>query len=141
MGNNPWEFVIVTDPTMLERLSKAKPHGATFLRNAPLAMVVCADPGKSSVWIEDTSIAAIFIHLTAESLDLGSCWIQIRDRMHAEDTTAESYIAELLDIPKHLKVEAMVAIGYPGEKKAPHARETLQYEKIFYGSYGRPYQG
>ena len=61
--------------------------------------------------------------------------------MHAEDTTAESYIAELLDIPKHLKVEAMVAIGHPGEKKAPHAKETLQYEKVFYGSYGRPYQG
>ena len=141
MGNNPWEFVIVTDPTMLERLSKAKPHGATFLRNAPLAMVVCADPGKSSVWIEDASIAAIFIQLTAESLDLGSCWIQIRDRMHAEDTTAESYIAELLDIPKHLKVEAMVAIGHPGEKKAPHTKETLQVEKVFYGSYGRPYQG
>lgn len=139
MGNNPWEFVIVTDPTMLERLSKAKPHGATFLKNAPLAMVVCADPDKSSIWIEDASIAALIIHLTAESLGLGSCWIQIRDRMHAEDMTAESYIAELLDIPKHLKVEAMVAIGHPGEEKAPHPKETLQYEKVFDGSYGTPY--
>ena len=45
MGNNPWEFIIVTDPTMLERLSKAKPHGATFLRNAPLAMVVRRSSG------------------------------------------------------------------------------------------------
>jgi nitroreductase len=140
MGNNPWEFIIVTDPMVLERLSKAKPHGATFLRNAPLAMVVCADPGKSSVWIEDASIAAIFIHLASESLDLGSCWIQIRDRMHSENMSAEAYISEILSIPRHLKVEAMVAIGYPGEKKTPHARETLLYEKVFKGSYGSPYQ-
>jgi nitroreductase len=141
MGNNPWEFVIVTDPEVLERLSKAKPHGATFLKKAPLAMVVCADPGKSSVWIEDASIAAIFIHLAAESLDLGSCWIQIRDRMHSEDTSAEEYISEILSIPRHLKVEAMVAIGYPAEKMAPHAKEALIHEKVFFGAYGRPYRG
>jgi nitroreductase len=141
MGNNPWEFVIVTDPEVLERLSKAKPHGATFLKKAPLAMVVCADPGKSSVWIEDASIAAIFIQITAESLDLGSCWIQIRDRMHSENMSAEGYISEILSIPSHLKVEAMIAIGYPGGKKAPHAKEALMYEKVFFGAYGRPYRG
>jgi nitroreductase len=141
MGNNPCEFIVVTDPLALERLSTAKPHGATFLKGAPLAMVVCADPGKSSVWIEDASIAAIFIHLAAESLGLGSCWIQIRDRMHTEDMSAEAYISEVLDIPGHLKVEAMVAIGHPAEKIAPHPEEALQYEKVSYGSYGRPCQG
>ena len=61
--------------------------------------------------------------------------------MHTQDRPAEDYISEILAIPNHLKVEAMVAIGHPGEKKAPHAKETLQYEKVFYGSYGRPYQG
>ncbi|MBW1783683.1 MAG: nitroreductase family protein [Deltaproteobacteria bacterium] len=137
MGSNPWEFIIVTDSEVLERLSRAKPHGATFLKNAPLAIVVCADPGKSSVWIEDASIAATFIHLAAESMDLGSCWIQIRERMHNEDISAEAYISKVLDIPKHLKVEAMIAIGHPGEEKAPHPREALQYEKVFYGSYGK----
>jgi len=140
MGNNPWEFVIVTDPEVLERLSKAKPHGATFLKGAPLAIVVCADPDKSSVWIEDASIAAIFIHLAAESLDLGSCWIQIRDRMHREDMSAEEYISEILSIPRHLKVEAMVAIGHPAEKRAPHAQGSLQYDKVFYGTYGMSYK-
>ncbi|MFO7599820.1 MAG: nitroreductase family protein [Candidatus Desulfacyla sp.] len=140
MGNTPWEFVIVTHPEILERLSAAKPHGATFLKNAPLGIIVCADPGKSSVWIEDASIAAIFIHLAADSLGLGSCWIQIRDRMHSEEMSAEAYISEILNIPRHLKVEAVVAIGYPAEKMAPHIRETLPYEKVFDGSYGRPYK-
>jgi len=140
MGNTPWEFVIVTHPEILERLSTAKPHGATFLKYAPLGIIVCADPGKSSVWIEDASIAAIFIHLAADSLGLGSCWIQIRERMHSEEMSAEAYISGILNIPRHLKVEAVVAIGYPAEKMAPHLRETLPYEKVFDGYYGRPYK-
>ena len=32
MGKNSWEFVVVTDPSLLEKLSRAKPHGATFLK-------------------------------------------------------------------------------------------------------------
>lgn len=140
MGNNPWEFVIVTDPEVLAKLSKAKPHGATFLKSAPLALVICADPGKSSVWIEDASIAAVFIHLAAESLDLGSCWIQIRDRMHTETRSAEDLIREILSIPGHLKVEAIIAVGYPAQKLAAHPEDALSYEKVFLGAYGRPYR-
>jgi nitroreductase len=141
MGSNPWVFIIVNERTVLERLSKAKPHGATFLKDAPLAMVVCADPAKSSVWIEDASIASIFIHLAAESMGLGSCWIQIRERMHSEVKRSDDYISEILDIPQHLKVEAMIAIGYPIEKKPPWSKKDLQYEKVFYGNYGKPYRG
>ncbi len=139
MGTNPWEFIVITDPSMLKALSKAKPHGATFLENAPLAIIICADPDKSKAWIEDASIAAIYIHLAAESLNLGSCWIQIRDRMYSETRPAEDYISELLDIPKNLKVEAMIAIGHPDEKKEPRSRKSLGFEKVFDGIYGKPY--
>ena len=44
MGNNPWEFIAVTEPEKLMALSAAKKHGSTFLKNAPYAIVVCADP-------------------------------------------------------------------------------------------------
>jgi len=40
MGKNSWEFVVVTDPGLLQKLSSAKPHGATFLKNAALGIVV-----------------------------------------------------------------------------------------------------
>ena len=72
-NRQPWEFVVVTDKDLLEQLSSAKPHGAGFLKDAPLGIVVCADPGKCDVWVEDASIAATFIHLAAASLGLGSC--------------------------------------------------------------------
>ncbi len=135
-GFNPWEFVVVTDKILLEKLSKAKPHGASFLKNAALGIVVCADPEKCDVWVEDASIASIFIHLAAESMGLGSCWIQIRKRMHDQTKTAHAYIRDLLNIPENLSVESIVAIGYPAEKKPPHRKEELQYKKVHYDFYG-----
>jgi nitroreductase len=135
-GVNPWEFIFITDRNLLANLSAAKPHGSTFLKDAPLGAVVCADPQKSDVWVEDASIATIFIQLAAASLDLGSCWIQIRERMHDDNQTAEAYIANLLDIPSHLKVESMIAIGYPAERKPPHTKEELQNEKVYLNQYG-----
>jgi nitroreductase len=139
MGHNPWEFVFVTDGQLLGKLSKAKPHGSGFLADARLGIVVCADPEKSAVWIEDASIATIFIQLAVESLGLGSCWIQIRERMHDDVKSAETYIADVLNIPSNLKVESMVGIGYPAEQKAPHKREALQDEKVFLNRYGSPF--
>ena len=76
----PWEFIIVSDPDMLERLSLSKTHGSKFLKGAALGIVVLADPSKSDVWIEDAANTSLILHLTAESLQLGSCWIQIRNR-------------------------------------------------------------
>ena len=139
MGNNPWEFIVVTDPEKLEALSHAKQHGSTFLKGAPCGIVVCADPEKSTVWIEDCSIASIFILMTAESLGLGGCWIQIRDRFNKNGKPAQEVISEVLDIPGNMTVASIVALGYPDEEKAPHEKETLQFEKIYRNKYGKAF--
>ena len=129
-GLNHWEFIFVSDKSLLGELSMSKLHGASFLKNAALGIVVCADSEKTDVWIEDASIASIYIHLAAVSLGLGSCWIQIRGRMHDQTKTAQDHIAELLGIPPGLKVLSILAIGYPDEEKSPHPEQSLQYEKI-----------
>src|SRR6185369_5356498 len=131
-GINPWEFVLVDDPEILDKLSKSKRHGSEFLKNAPLAIVVCADSTKSDVWIEDCSIAAIIIQLTALSLTLGSCWAQIRDREHDDEITAEGYIRKLLGLPENIKVECVLGIGHPAEQKQPVPSDKLQRDKIRY---------
>ncbi|MFZ0135400.1 MAG: nitroreductase family protein [Desulfobacterales bacterium] len=135
-GLNHWEFVFVTERGLLTTLSSAKAHGSSFLADAALGIVVCADPAKSDVWVEDAAIATTYIQLAAEALDLGSCWIQIRKRMHDESTSAGAYIADTLGIPAHLAVEAIAALGHPAEKKAPHKREALLFEKVFLNRYG-----
>lgn len=138
-GFNPWQFVVVADRERLRRLSRSKPHGAAFLKDAPLGIVVCADPRRSDVWVEDAAIAAIYLHLAAASLGLGSCWVQIRKRIHAEGQSAGAYVADLLGLPAGLEVAAIMAIGYPAEHKPPHPAASLGYEKVHRETYGTPW--
>ena len=131
-GLNPWEFVVVTDRQRIDGLARAKAHGSAFMKNAPLAIVVCGDPERGDVWIEDCSIAALIIHLAAADLGLGSCWIQIRKREHDGKITSEEYVKKLLGIREDMTVEAIIAIGYPKEEKPGHPLSSLPYDKVRY---------
>lgn len=135
-GNNPWEFIVVNDPAMLKQLAVAKAHGATFLQGAPLAIVVCADPAQSDVWVEDASIATTLIHLQATDLGLGSCWVQIRLRQREDGTGSQAYLADLLDLPEHMMVLAIVGIGYPVDSKSGHPRASLCFNQVSYDRFG-----
>ncbi|MGD9332970.1 MAG: nitroreductase family protein [Desulfobacterales bacterium] len=138
-GFNPWEFVVVDDAALLQKLARCKPHGARFLARAPLGIVVCADPARSDVWIEDCSIAVTYIQLMATALDLGSCWIQIRQREQENGDPARDAVTRHLGLPRRLEVEAIVAIGDPDESKSGHAHETLLYERVHRNGFGTPY--
>ena len=127
---NPWEFVVVDDRKLLRSLAGAKQHGSAFLRGAPLGIVVCADERKSDVWVEDCAIASILVQMAAQSLELGSCWVQIRKRPHNGETTAERYVQELLGLPDRIRVESIIGIGHPAEKREPLAADKLQYDKV-----------
>lgn len=133
----PCEFIVVHNKDMLKMLANSKEHGSKFLQVAALGIVVCADGTKSDVWIEDSSIASILVQMVAQPLGLGSCWIQIRNRMHTADETAEAYIQKLLNIPEHVKVLSIISIGYPDEKKKPVAISDLDYSKIKYNQYSK----
>jgi len=126
----PWSFVLVEDKALLGQLSRAKPHGADFLRDAALGIVICGDSNRSDVWVEDCSIAAVIAHLTAASLGLGSCWIQIRQREHDASLSAEAYVQRRLDLPAHIRVLAIIAVGYPAEEKSGIPFEDLPTDRF-----------
>ena len=131
----PWQFIAITDTELIRQLSLCKDHGSQFLAGAPFAIIVIADQESSDVWIEDASIAAAIIQLTAQDLDLGSCWIQIRERFHSKQVTAEEYIREVLGIPEQYSVECMIAVGYPGEEKKPYEEDLLPYQKLHFNKF------
>lgn len=137
---NPWSFVVIDDRESLKRLAAAKSHGSKFVKNAALGVVVCADPEKSDTYVEDASIAAIFIHLAAASLGLGSCWVQIRNRKRDDGSAAQDFVARELGLPEGLVVQAIVAIGYPDEAKKGHSRESLDYHKVFKNKFGKDWR-
>ncbi len=138
-GKKPWEFLVVDDVSVRYDLSKAKAHGSDFLKEAPVHIVVIADQNKSDVCIEDTSIAITCMQLEAERIGLGSCWVQIRLRSTKDGDSSEAYIRELLQIPDHYLVEAIIGIGYKGEQKEAYSKSDLLTDKIHFQQYGITY--
>jgi nitroreductase len=133
----PWSFVVVTDKTLLEKLSVARPQGAAFVKDAPVAVVVCGDPSASGLWVEDCSIAAVTMQYAAHALGLGSRWTQMRGNNFNEGTTSTQYIAKLLGLPENLAVQCIIAIGYPGEEMVPYKKGELLFNKVSYNRYGQ----
>lgn len=126
----PWEFVFVDDREMLEKLSVCKPHGAAFLAGATLGVVVCADSTKSDVWVEDCSVASVLVQMAAQSLGLGSCWVQVRQRMYEGEVTSTQYVQGLLGLPKHVQVASILGIGYAAAQREPKASDQLNWARV-----------
>lgn len=127
---NPWEFIFIDNYDVIRQVKSCRQHGTMALETAPLAVVVCADETLNDVWIEDCSIASILLQLTAQSLRLGSCWIQVRNRMYSDEMTSEKYLQKLLGIPENYKVLSVIAVGYPAKPRGGKPFEELQFEKI-----------
>lgn len=134
-NRRPWEFIVVEDKEMLAKLSKARDHGASMLTGAGAAIVVYANPELTDVWTEDCCIVMSNMHLMAESLGVGSCWIQGRLRVSEDGRTTEDYIKELLGVPDNYKLEAMLSLGIPDEFPEGHKLEELPMEKVHWGHF------
>ena len=127
---NPWRFWFVEDRGVINKLANCKEHGSAFMAGASLVVVVTADEGESDAWIEDCSIASILLQLTAQSLGLGSCWVQVRMRKTSDGLNSEVYVRDALKIAENIRIESIIAIGYPAEQKEGVTINELQFEKI-----------
>lgn len=134
-GTHSYEFVVVDDAETLQALSNSKDRGAEFLANAPLGIVVAADPAVSDVWVEDASVAATMMLLQAEDLGLGGCWIQIRKRNDEQGNNAEENVRKILNIPEQYGICCIVAIGNKGSERKPQNEEKLLWEKVHNGKF------
>lgn len=128
-GNiQPWEFIIVQKPKIKRKLVEAA-LGQTFIEEAPVVIVVCADEehssqgygvrGKTLYCIQDTAAAIQNIHLTAYSLGFGTCWV---GAFREEETR------EILKIPRGIRPVAIIPVGYPAE--VPRARSRKPISQI-----------
>lgn len=132
----PCEFIIVDNPEVLQSLSKAKEHGAGFVTNAPLAIVVVADSFVYDVWATDAAIASTFIMLEAENLGLGCCWIHMHQRGTADGTSATENLRDILGLKPEHEVLSVLAIGYKDEEKPVYTDADLKFGKIHFNRIG-----
>jgi len=115
-GNNQqtWQFVVVTNQTILQRLCKA----GDWMTNAGAVIVVVMDP-ITKYWVEDGSAAIENILLAATALGYGSCWVQGNAKPH------EAEFKLLLNIPEHLNLLTLIPIGVPVTWPAQPEKKTL----------------
>jgi nitroreductase len=134
-GNlQPWEFIVVRNPETKRRLAEAA-LGQSFIEEAPVVIVVCADEersasgygvrGRTLYCIQDTAAAIQNIHLAAYALGLGTCWV---------GAFRENEAKKILDIPDGVRPVAIIPVGFPAESPQPRSRRPLKqiihYEKF-----------
>lgn len=128
-NQQPWEFVVVTDPEILGQLSECSPY-AGCLREAPLGIAVCMRteglraPDYAQI---DASAATENILLEAVHLGLGAVWLGIApgpERMEA--------VRQVIGAPETIQPFGLVACGYPDKPVVPADRydpSRVHYEK------------
>jgi len=134
-GNiQPWEFIIVRNSETKRRLAEAA-LGQSFIEEAPVVIVVCADGersargygtrGRTLYCIQDTAAAIQNIHLAAYALGLGTCWV---------GAFREDEARKILNIPEGVRPVAIIPVGYPAESPSPRSRrplkEIIHYERF-----------
>jgi nitroreductase len=123
-NEQPWEFVIVTDRALRQKIAGLADYGR-FIAEAPVCVAVfCKD---TKYYLEDGSAATTCILLAATGIGLGSCWIDGDKKSYAEE------IRRLLEVPGGYRLVSLVSLGYPAEHdpkaKRPLA-EVLHWEKF-----------
>lgn len=118
-NQQPWEFYITEDSSILSRLAKATPYSAP-VGNAPAAIIPCyyaqGLPVPEMALI-DMAIATENILLEAEALGLGAVMIGVaplEERMNAVTT--------ILSLPDTLKPFTIIPVGYPLHKREQEDR-------------------
>ncbi|MGC8765319.1 MAG: nitroreductase family protein [Brevinematia bacterium] len=123
----PWEFVVVSSPEILDKLRKC--YNKEWFNNVPHILVVKGL--KALSWkrrdgydsIEtDLAIAMTFIILAAANEGVATCWIAAFD---------EKILREALDLKENEKVYAITPLGYPEDDwKVPASKSRKKLEDI-----------
>jgi len=141
-------FIVVRDSSIKDKLVEAlvsvsenRPNPSTeAIRNAPVAIVACAELGKSGYsareprepvtdkgdwYMFDVALAMQNLTLAAHSLGLGTVHVGAFDAKK---------VAKILGVPKGFVVVSMTPLGYPDEEPGPRPRkelsEIISYEKF-----------
>jgi len=113
-NQQPRHFVVVKDPETKTRLRQA--YDREWMTQAPVLVAGCVDPSKAWKRADGFNAAEIdfaiaFDHMTlaATNEGLGTCWICNFDEPKAK---------EVLGIPEHIRLIALMPLGYP-DPEAP----------------------
>ena len=122
-GSNrqPWDFIVVTDPTMIAEFKAA----GAWMKKAGAVIAVVLDP-VSRWWVEDGSAAIENMLLASTALGYGACWVE------GNALPLEEQFKTLLGVPAEKRLMALIPIGVPAEKPTQEKKpleKVLHWEK------------
>ncbi len=123
-NEQPWKFIVVTDPQLKAQVAAATDHGKFIAQAAAMIAVFCKD---CKYFLEDGSAATQNILLAAHGLGIGSCWIAGDKKDYAPE------VADILGVPAGFRLISLVALGYPAEQPQKAKRplsEVLHWERF-----------
>lgn len=120
------KFIFVKDKTTKKALARAA-LGQSFIAEAPLVIVGCADlkriasrygsRGINLYVIQDVSASIMQLMLLAHEKGLGTVWVGAFD---------DKVVADILELPDHLRPVAIVPVGYPARIPQTPPRRTKE---------------
>ncbi|MFX1283767.1 MAG: nitroreductase family protein [Promethearchaeota archaeon] len=126
-NKQPWEFLIVTEEEKRNKLAELHPY-AKFVTQSPVVFIPLTNPTIHPKYHHsDTALATLQFIIQAHSINLGTCWAGVIG------TDFEPKIKDLLKIPKHLHVLALVAVGYADETPSSNRKplESLIHKESY----------
>ena len=113
----PWEFYVIKNKEILEKLSKSAFYG-NFIKSAPIAIAIVAKIKTSPKWyLIDTSLVSMNMMLMAWSLGIGTCWIGAMNRKKAK---------EIIGLGENDHLLTVLPLGYiEGGIPEPEPRKSL----------------
>lgn len=126
-NKQPWEFLIVTDIEKRKKLAEFHPYGK-FVAESPVVFIPLTNPNIHPKYHQsDTALATLHFMIEAHSLNLGTCWAGVIN------SDIEPKIKQFLKIPEHLKVLALVAVGYANETRTSKRKplESLVHNESY----------
>jgi nitroreductase len=113
LNMQPWHFVVIDDRTLLDRIPNFHPY-SSFLREAPVAIVVCGDLERdrldASYWVQGCSAATQNLLLASHAIGLGAVWLGVYPRRERIEG-----LRRLLKLPDNLVPLNIVSLGHPAE--------------------------
>lgn len=134
MNRQSWQFTVIQNKEKIELLAKvireALGRDESYNFYLPVTLILLSNDRDNSNGLADCSCALENIFLMANSLGIGSCWIN-----QLKNICDEIEVRNLLnsfEIPSNHIVWGMAALGYPDSKvntEPPRKDGTIKYVK------------
>jgi nitroreductase len=127
MNNRSWEFIVVRDTELKEKLYEltSTMYRQDSIRNAPVVLIPVIDANKSTTPIQDLSTVSENIFIQVAELGLGSFWKNV---LPGE----VGGIREAFGIPENFTLINIIPIGHPVVEVTPHADDKFNESVIHF---------